>query len=156
MHILGYSHLPHYGLVATGNQPDSIVAQSYRLPKSASANSSHCFAAMPEGKDGGCQVTLDDERIVVLGGADTYVAYTLQVWELNVRTNTWTRYPDMLYPKQHLGCGVIRDPENGSAKSIVTAGGLEYIHPNLEVLDSVEILDLATHVWRPGKLLGLP
>ncbi len=106
---------------------------------------------MPEGKDGGCQVTLDDKRILTMGGAITYVAYTLQVWELNVRTNVWTRYPEMLYPKQHLGCGVIRDPEDHTAKSIVAAGGID-VGQNPYGLKSVEILDLAINVWRSGEL----
>ncbi len=147
IHYAGYSLLPHYGLVTTGNQPTNTVAQAYRLPQSAAATASHHFAAMTQGKNGACQVTLDDERIVTMGGAVSIHDYTKQMLELNVRTNVWKSKAEMPSERQHHGCGVIRDPEDGSPRSIVVAGG----YRDGQLLKTVEIYDLATDTWRPGK-----
>ena len=133
----------------TGSQAPAPSASSHAYKFGFPTEAVVQFANLPEVKDGACQATLDDERVVVLGGSPgPGMGYTRQVWELNARTNVWTRYADMISDKQHLGCGVVFDPVDDSPKSLVAAGG--YDHPNL--LKTVEILDLATNVWRAGKV----
>ncbi len=85
---------------------------------------------------GHCQVTVDDDTIMIFGGSLKSRAY-----KLTLSTGRWAQMPSMYWSRTRPACGLVN---NGTA--VVVAGG--YLRSSVEVLD----LRADPPKWKSGEL----
>ncbi len=92
-----------------------------------------------------CQLTVDAETIMVLGGFRSFPHRSNAVQQLDVAKKRWKVLPSFKSVRNALGCGVVK--VEGVPKSVVVAGGVVSYEGTI---DRVEVLDLKTLKWTSG------
>ena len=90
-----------------------------------------------------CVVTLNDGRVMILGGYDG--SYLRKVLIFNPTSGTFSDAPDMLYTRYYHGCASFNSPLHNHREVVLAAGGYQ--------LDSVELLDYLTEgsTWQESE-----
>ena len=88
-----------------------------------------------------CMVTLDDGKVMILGG-DHYTYK--RVWLFNPQTSTFTNGSDLLYERDYAGCTVFKSPLHDNRPIVLAAGGRN--QATAEVLDYTK-----TNAWEESK-----
>ena len=92
-----------------------------------------------------CVVTLNDGRVMILGGVTDGFTSLRKVLIFNSTSGTFSDAPDMLYTRAGHGCAIFNSPLHNHREVVLTAGGLQQ--------DSVELLDYQTEgsTWQESK-----
>ena len=92
-----------------------------------------------------CVVTLNDGRVMILGGRDG--SSLRKVLIFNSTSGTFSDAPDMLYTRSSPGCATFNSPLHNHREVVLVAGGSGQ--------DSVELLDYQTEgsTWQESKSL---
>ncbi len=139
----GYSLHPTKGLIITGGQADSDV----NLHTVESTTDGYTFDTnydemLEDTNYGHCQVTVDDNTVMVFGGVDTET----RAERLDLTTGSWHRVTNIPREYKWHGWGVTRD-ETGPLSVLVAGGHLTSTNRGNTI---VEVWDLATSTWREG------
>ena len=91
-----------------------------------------------------CVVTLNDGRVMILGGYDGS-SWLRKVLIFNSTSGTFSDAPDMLYTRINHGCASFNSPLHNHREVVLAAGGAGR--------DSVELLDYQTEGsnWEESK-----
>ena len=91
-----------------------------------------------------CVVTLNDGRVMILGGNDGS-SWLRKVLIFNSTSGTFSDAPDMLYTRYYHGCASFQSPLHNHREVVLAAGGYER--------DQVELLDYQTEgsSWQESK-----
>ena len=91
-----------------------------------------------------CVVTLNDGRVMILGGYDGS-SLLRKVLIFNSTSGTFSDAPDMLYTRYGPGCATFNSPLHNHREVVLAAGGYGR--------DSVELLDYQTEgsTWQESK-----
>ena len=91
-----------------------------------------------------CVVTLNDGRVMILGGADAS-SWSRKVLIFNSTSGTFSDAPDMLYTRSEHGCASFNSPLHNHREVVLAAGGYQR--------DQVELLDYQTEgsTWQESK-----
>ena len=92
-----------------------------------------------------CVVTLNDGRVMILGGYDGGWYNLRKVLIFNSTSGTFSDAPDMLYTRSSPGCATFNSPLHNHREVVLAAGGDER--------DQVELLDYQTEgsTWQESK-----
>ena len=88
-----------------------------------------------------CMVTLDDGKVMVLGG-DRYTSKRVSLFD--PQTSTFTNGSDLLYEREYAGCTVFKSPLHDNRPVVLAAGGRN--QATAEVLDYTK-----TNAWEESK-----
>ena len=90
-----------------------------------------------------CVVTLNDGRVMILGGRDG--SSLRKVLIFNSTSGTFSDAPDMLYTRGFHGCASFNSPLHNHREVVLAAGGYEQVE--------VELLDYQTEGsnWEESK-----
>ena len=90
-----------------------------------------------------CVVTLNDGRVMILGGYDG--SSLRKVLIFNSTSGTFSDAPDMLYTRVDHGCASFNSPLHNHREVVLAAGGYDQ--------DQVELLDYQTEgsSWQESK-----
>ena len=99
--------------------------------------------SLPYKVHGHCVVTLNDGRVMILGGKDG--SFLRKVLIFNSISGTFSDGPDMLYTRYLHGCASFNSPLHNHREVVLAAGGGDR--------DSVELLDYQTEgsTWQESK-----
>ena len=91
-----------------------------------------------------CVVTLNDGRVMILGGYDGS-SWLRKVLIFNSTSGTFSDAPDMLYARFYHGCASFNSPLHNHREVVLAAGG--------DSRDEVELLDYQTEGsnWEESK-----
>ena len=97
----------------------------------------------------GCAVTIDDDRIMVVGGAggsaiETHYNYA---HVFSVSAGTWSPAGTMSTKRNYPGCGLVSDPVTGAPIEVVVAGGRDETG---QYHDSIDIYTIGGG-WTRGR-----
>ena len=100
--------------------------------------------SLPYENHGHCVVTLNDGRVMILGGK-VGSSYSRKVLIFNSTSGTFSDAPDMLYSRIYHGCASFNSPLHNHREVVLAAGGHKQ--------DSVELLDYQTEgsTWQESK-----
>ena len=92
-----------------------------------------------------CVVTLNDGRVMILGGSDGANNYLRKVLIFNATSGTFSDAPDMLNTRFSHGCAIFNSPLHNHREVVLAAGGYDR--------DQVELLDYQTEgsSWQESK-----
>ena len=103
--------------------------------------------SLPYKVRGHCVVTLNDGRVMILGGYDGGMvgSYGRKVLIFNSTSGTFSDAPDMLTTRYYHGCATFNSPLHNNREVVLAAGGKER--------ESVELLDYQTEgsSWQESK-----
>jgi hypothetical protein len=104
--------------------------------------------SLPENIDSHCLVVIDANRLLVCGGYTEGNAYSNAAYMFDKKElDKWTKLPEMPTGRRRHSCGVVRDGA-GVPVEVVAAGG-----EREDVLDVVEIYNVATSTWKTGNVM---
>ena len=100
--------------------------------------------SLPYKVHGHCVVTLNDGRVMILGGFDGS-SMLRKVLIFNSTSGTFSHAPDMLYTRIYHGCASFNSPLHNHREVVLAAGG--------DQRDQVELLDYQTEgsTWQESK-----
>ena len=92
-----------------------------------------------------CVVTLNDGRVMILGGVDGSNKVLRKVLIFNSTSGTFSDAPDMLYTRQAPDCAHFNSPLHNHREVVLVAGGMGQ--------NQVELLDYQTEGsnWEESK-----
>ena len=92
---------------------------------------------------GHCVVTLNDGRVMILGGYDGLSLRKVLIF--NSTSGTFSDAPDMLYSRTQHGCATFKSQLHDQREVVLVAGGQHKI--------KVELLDFQTEgsIWQESK-----
>ena len=102
--------------------------------------------SLPYPVDSHCVVTLNDGRVMILGGyGSSPLSLLRKVLIFNSTSGTFSDAPDMLYARFDHACSSFKSPLHGHREVVLVAGGYEQ--------DQVELLDYQTEgsTWQESK-----
>ena len=109
---------------------------------------------MPASSVSGCSVAINASTyFIVHGEQQDGETVSNKTYFLNVETNTLTYGPEILVPRFSLQCSKMEESGAVVSSYVVISGG---IGQNAELLNSTEVLDLNTGVWRMGPEMPVP
>ena len=100
--------------------------------------------SLPYAVEGHCVVTLNDGRVMILGGYDGS-SLLRKVLIFNSTSGTFSDAPDMLYTRLYHACASFNSPLHNHREVVLAAGGASR--------DQVELLDYQTEGsnWEESK-----
>ena len=96
-----------------------------------------------------CAVYTDPTTIYIVAGMQGLNAHSRDTYYLNTSEQKWVSGPQVIQGRYSHACGRIKTNQNGGKLSTLMVGGIY----NLVNLDSVEILDDDSSIWRAGPKL---
>jgi len=145
--------LPTGEMLLTGGDTDNREGNIIRLNRTdiLTPNGNWVDAKMdlPKSTAYHCMVLVDDLTVLVIGGHQGY-KYGGRTFKLSLIEKIWSEGPPLLQTRASHGCSKIPAGRMSKKESIIVAGG---VTEDDRVLNTVEVLDEGSDVWRLGPKL---
>ncbi len=144
---LGSNVHPLYGLMMVGGQANSggNIAITSRMETTRNgASYINTWPGPSEAISEHCQITVDEDRVIVMGGTTSSMTVSDKAYIMNATTAEFGSAITMPNPRRGPFCGVLRNA-TGAAEKIVVGGGLF----NNQFRNDYDIYDLNTKTWTP-------
>ena len=99
-----------------------------------------------------CMVLLNSTTVLIIGGRQNKEDFSPNTFYFNTEYEKWIEGPKLMFGRMYHSCGMLQKDSQSLQSSVIVAGG----RGNIEILSTVEILDVGASDWRAGPNLPLP